>query len=184
MPMPTPGSSKAELRSWARRTRSQQEPPVLWPILAELPEFEQATHILLYAAMPGEIDVLPLAETPNKRLYLPRCAENRRIAIHAYPCPLVPGPFGIREPDASLPEAAPEVIDLVLVPGLVFSPDGGRVGYGGGYYDRFLPRLRPDCVTIGLTPSALLVPELPLDSWDRRVSFVVTELGIAKPSSL
>jgi 5-formyltetrahydrofolate cyclo-ligase len=71
-----------------------------------------------------------------------------------------------------------------LVPGLAFSPAGERLGQGGGYYDRFLPRLRPDCLTVGVVASALLVMALPTDPWDCRVSLVVTEKGVADPRGL
>ncbi|MGC4047869.1 MAG: 5-formyltetrahydrofolate cyclo-ligase [Armatimonas sp.] len=184
MPVLTPESDKAALRAFAREVRARQDPPILWPILAVLPEFQRAQHVLLYAAMHSEIDVLPLADTTDKQFYLPRCAPKRRLAIHNYPCPLVAGPFGIREPAATLPEVEPEILDLVLVPGLLFTTRGIRLGYGGGYYDRFLPRLRKDCITVGITSSPQLAPELPEEPWDYPVSLVVTELGIADPRSL
>jgi 5-formyltetrahydrofolate cyclo-ligase len=128
-------------------------------------EGKQTQHILLYAATEWELDVLELAQQmPGKSFYLPRCAPKRRLAIHAYPCPLVTSRFGIREPEASAPEVSPDILDLVLVPALVLDERGFRLGYGGGYYDRFLPLLRKDCRTIGIAP--FIVPELPTDPWD------------------
>ena len=98
------------------------------------------------------------------QFYLPRCAPERRLAIHAYPCPLTLGSFGIREPHESVPEVSPEILDLVLVPALVIDERGYRLGYGAGYYDRFLPKLPKTCRTFGIAP--FLVPKLPTDSWD------------------
>jgi 5-formyltetrahydrofolate cyclo-ligase len=181
MTAPIPGSDKAGLRAWARNIRNASNPPMLWPLLAALPEFQRASHVLLYAAMKSEIDVLPLAELPGRRYYLPRCAEERRLAVHGYPCPLETSRFGIPEPLASDPEVDPMILDFVVVPGLAFTASGERLGQGGGYYDRFLSRLSPSCIAVGVVPATLLVATLPTDPWDIPVRLVVTERGVAKP---
>ena len=67
-----------------------------------------------------------------------------------------------------------EQVDVVLTPGLLFTRQGNRLGYGGGYYDQLLvsrPRLR----TIGLAFSSQLVPNLPLEPWDRSLDAICTE---------
>jgi 5-formyltetrahydrofolate cyclo-ligase len=182
MPVPT-RESKPALRAWAREARALLDLPLLsreiCVHLEALPAFQKARHVLLYAAMPDEIDVLSLAWTPEKRFYLPRCGKNRRLTIHEYPCPLVVSAFGIREPASELPEIDPGALDLALVPGLAFTVQGGRLGQGGGYYDRFLPRLSESCITVGVSPEALVTPSLPTDSWDQKLSLVVTEQGVA-----
>ena len=178
MPTPVP-MTKPECRAWAQATRATLDLPALSAALRErltaLPAFQAAQHVLLYAATAVELDLVPLTDLPGKRFYLPRCAPKRRLALHAYPCPLVLSPFGIREPAANEPEAALERLDLVLVPALALTPTGERLGYGGGYYDRFLPRLSPKTTTIGVVPEALLCPTLPTEPWDQRVKFVLTE---------
>ncbi len=63
---------------------------------------------------------------------------------------------------------------LVVVPGLAFTPGGHRLGYGGGYYDRFLASLPPSAVTVGVCFHEQLVDDLPLDPHDRPVDLVVT----------
>ena len=60
----------------------------------------------------------------------------------------------------------PAELDVVVVPGLAFTLDGRRLGQGGGHYDRFLPRLRPDCVTIGACFAEQLVDDLPREPHD------------------
>ena len=60
----------------------------------------------------------------------------------------------------------PRALDVVVVPGLAFTPDGRRLGQGGGHYDRFLPRLRPDCVTIGACFAEQVVADLPTEPHD------------------
>lgn len=166
-PTPSPASPKSEWRAWALEARRTLDLASLSAPLhaALLPAVAGARHVLLYAATEWELDVLPLAsELPEVQFYLPRCAPQRRLAIHAYPCPLVTSRYGIREPATSEPEVDPAVLDLVLVPALVLDARGYRLGYGGGYYDRFLPRLRLDCRTLGIAP--LTVAMLPIDLWD------------------
>jgi 5-formyltetrahydrofolate cyclo-ligase len=71
-------------------------------------------------------------------------------------------------------------IDLVLVPGLAFDPQGRRLGFGGGYYDRFLGRVH--ATKVGLTYGCLLLAEVPEELHDVRVDLVVTEAGACRPS--
>jgi 5-formyltetrahydrofolate cyclo-ligase len=186
MPVPIP-ESKPALRAWAREVRALLDLPLLsreiCTHLEALPEFQKAQNVLLYAATSDEIDVLPLSRVPEKRFYLPRCGKNRRLTIHEYPCPLVVSAFGIREPASDLSEIDPGALDLALVPGLAFTTQGGRLGQGGGYYDRFLPRLSKGCVTVGVAPQALVVASLPTDLWDQRLSLVVTEQGVASSAA-
>ena len=72
-------------------------------------------------------------------------------------------------------EVDPATIDLVLVPGLAFTPEGGRLGQGGGHYDRFLPTVRPDCATVGVCFAEQLVDHLPGEPHDHVVHVVVVD---------
>jgi 5-formyltetrahydrofolate cyclo-ligase len=184
---------KPTLRRWAQEQRATLDMAELSAVLVErlvgLPEFQAARSILLYLAMPGEVDLDALvtrAEALGRAWHVPRCAPRRRLAVHLFvpgETPLRAGPFGIREPDPEqVPEAEPGKLDLVIVPGLLLSERGERVGYGGGYYDRFLPRLRPDCARVGLMPDALVVPSLPSDPWDQPIPLIVTESRILRPA--
>jgi 5-formyltetrahydrofolate cyclo-ligase len=184
-------SDKPALRRWARDRRSALAIPALTERLTRqirtLPEFVTSRHVLMYLAMPDEIAVEGLmTPTENtKQWYIPRCAPKRRLSVHPLvpgETPLIAGPFGIREPDsARVPEVGSEVLDFVIVPALLLTQDGWRLGYGGGYYDRFLPKLRPDCVRLGVLPAALVPPTVPdalRDPWDAPLDVVVTEDAI------
>ena len=83
-----------------------------------------------------------------------------------------PGARGSRVRAADLD---PVLLDLVVVPGLAFRPDGRRLGQGGGHYDRFLPRLRPDCRTVGAAFAEQLVADVPTEPHDVRLDLVVTD---------
>ena len=84
------------------------------------------------------------------------------------------GPYGIPEPPAGAPEVPPQRLALCVLPCLAAAPDGTRLGYGGGYYDRFLP-LACNAVKIALCRAALLEPVLPRECHDVRADFVLTE---------
>lgn len=92
---------------------------------------------------------------------------------------LRPGHYGILEPDPQLvksgeiKELPKSRIGLVLVPGLAFDQDGFRLGYGGGYYDRYLADYAG--ISIGLAFAECLTPELPRESFDKPVSLVLTD---------
>ncbi|OIQ92780.1 putative 5-formyltetrahydrofolate cyclo-ligase [mine drainage metagenome] len=89
------------------------------------------------------------------------------------------GPHGTRHPAAGAQTLAPT---LVLVPLLAFDGDGGRLGYGGGFYDRTLAALRaadPAVRALGLAFAAQKVDKLPLDRFDQRLDLIVTETGVA-----
>ena len=69
----------------------------------------------------------------------------------------------------------PEHIDLLIVPGVAFDLQGNRLGYGGGYYDRFFERLRPGVPLVALAFELQIVRQVPVEPWDRRMDWLVTE---------
>ena len=92
---------------------------------------------------------------------------------------LKPGSMGIMEPDPLLCEPVdPAMIDLIVVPGIAFDATGGRIGYGKGCYDRFLPQLLDDVPIIGLAYDFQVLPRVPQESTDVRMDAIVTEKGI------
>ena len=74
-------------------------------------------------------------------------------------------------------EPDPMAVDVVIVPGVAFTPDGARLGQGGGWYDRFLARVRPDCTSVGVGFDPQIVDVLPTEPHDVRLDGIVTESG-------
>ena len=130
----------------------------------ELPMLQEARTIMLYASTEEEIDLYPLMETllaEGRRIVLPEITgrgtmEARELAAMDA---LTDGAFGIAVPDPTRSSIVPpEEIDVVVVPGAAFAADGGRLGLGGGYYDRFLPRAL-NAVRLVLAFDFQIVPE-------------------------
>lgn len=88
---------------------------------------------------------------------------------------VVPGFRGIAEPLAHCAPVPFDAIDWVLVPGVAFDPSGRRIGYGGGYYDRLLPMLRPDVARIAGAFELQIVDAVPVAPHDQRLHAIVTE---------
>lgn len=129
--------------------------------------------ILTYLAFRNEPDLRLLFDLlPHVRWAVPRI-QGRDLVIHPYdPARLVRHRFGILEPAAELPVVDPAEIESVLVPGIAFDRQGRRLGWGGGYYDRFLsttPALR-----IGVTYDECLTEELPCAENDQRMDWIAT----------
>ncbi len=177
-----PGVDKAELRRWAKMVRSGLDIPELsGRMVAHLAEFlpeRGLKHILLYSAFGSEPDPSGLQELYPGVYYLPR-VDGQGLHIHPLPCPLARHKYGFLEPLPEAPTANAGVLQAVLVPGLVFDRKGHRIGYGQGFYDRFLNRL-PKVVSIGMVPQVLVVEGIPADAWDIAVQYLATETGVLR----
>lgn len=134
------------------------------------PHVLQAQRICLFAPLPHEVNLLPLLhEAPGRSYFLPRCLPGHRLSFHRVQNPaddLEPGAMGIPAPKASLPCLPPDQVELMLVPGLAFTRSGKRLGYGGGYYDRYLPLLSPRALVLAPALPEQIVPDLPTDAHD------------------
>jgi 5-formyltetrahydrofolate cyclo-ligase len=121
----------------------------------ELGRWKTAGRVLLYAPMGDELDVAPLIEAGwalGKSVLLPKCEENpRRLELYEAENweALMPGRWGIWEPDSAKCSCfAPEQTDFAIIPVVAMDRSGYRLGNGGGYYDRLMPRLS-DTLLIG-----------------------------------
>lgn len=145
--------------------------------------WREAGWLFAYLPMPREFNIETLlneALAEGKRLALPRIAGKEMI-FHLVPDlarEWVLHPFGMREPDPRLPGIGPEELPagevLILVPGLGFSSDGSRLGYGGGFYDRFLSRLSEGTRTASLAYRQQLVENIPMNDHDMPVDLIIS----------
>jgi 5-formyltetrahydrofolate cyclo-ligase len=147
--------------------------------LAAWPIFQQAQTVAAYMAFGNEINLAPLMkQSHDKRWAIPRTLvkPEPRLVFHPYdPTRLARHPFGMLEPDASLPVVEPHELDMILVPGVAFDRCGYRLGFGGGFYDRFLSRVTT--TKVGIIYAALLVEQVPREPFDQPVDFLVSEIG-------
>jgi len=148
-----------------------------------LPEVAAARRVFTCLSFGHEADTWGLVERlleGGRRVFVPRTEPAERVLhVHPYPCPLETLSFGLRQPPAGAPEVpAAEVdatLDVALVLGLAFDRRGYRLGYGAGYFDRFLAN-RP-FPTVGLAYACQIVDELPVEEHDVPMRRVVSEEG-------
>lgn len=181
--------AKASLRKEARKrlsalsaeTRSAASAEICRRIAA-LPEWAAARAVALYAAQPSEPDLAPLLDAPGKTTSFPRVSGDI-LEFHRCHCRdlLLPGPWNLSEPDPRHCPIFPVAeIDLLLIPGLAFTRAGERLGRGGGFYDRFLARVQPRAVPVGICFAAQIVPAMPVEIHDRQVNLVITEAEVIR----
>ncbi|TVQ54094.1 MAG: 5-formyltetrahydrofolate cyclo-ligase [Phycisphaerales bacterium] len=150
--------------------------------LAELDWFRHASVVMIYMPMRSEIDLSPIALKcfqAGKTVCVPRVDWNRNdmypVEVESFDDRVMEtDDRGLRTPRAAQP-VAPDMIDMIVVPALAYDAEGRRLGRGGGYYDRFLPRLRPETFRVGLVFDQQIVDEVPVESHDKPVDAVVTD---------
>ena len=178
--------TKTEARKLAKACRAAVDLHTVGHAMAGVLFALPADTVLAFASMPDEpdtADILRQALAEGKRLLLPRVLSRTEmdwVEITAL-SQLQPGAYGILEAPASLPAFDTAHLGdgaLALIPCLAASPDGVRLGRGGGYYDRFLAHYKGRRLLV--CPTAALLGDLPCEGWDVRFSphEILTEKGI------
>ncbi|HBL14471.1 MAG TPA: 5-formyltetrahydrofolate cyclo-ligase [Cyanobacteria bacterium UBA11162] len=148
--------------------------------LQSSPLLTQSKTILAYFSFRQEPDLSPLFSNTQYQWGFPRCVE-KSLSWHTWKPgePLQKGNYGIFEPQSDSPTIQPDEVDLILVPAVACDRRGYRLGYGGGFYDRLLSSadwvLKP---TIGIVFEFACLPQLPIDSWDKPLQAVCTDIGL------
>jgi len=168
--------TKEELRIWAKNERSKLDMEGLSSLFVakvrETDEYKTAKHIMLYYPIKDEINLLPLMEDEDKTFYLPKIHDKELLC-----CPykksdkLAESNFKTMEPLTETVDKG--ILDLIIVPALVCDMNNYRLGYGKGFYDRFLAGIRAK--TISCVPKGLLVKTIEPEACDIPVTKVITE---------
>ncbi len=184
--------NKANLRRRCRgiresmpRKQVQSRSRALCDHLDAWPVFQQTHTVLSYIAFRNEPDLDQLFQRwPHKRWLTPRVVESRGqrpyLILHLYdPAQLVRHPFGMLEPSPDQPIIDPEQVEMILTPGVAFDRQGGRLGFGGGFYDRLLPQASQG-LRVGITYDELVLDAVPMQPWDCRVEWLATPSKVLK----
>jgi 5-formyltetrahydrofolate cyclo-ligase len=181
---------KAALRSEFRSRRAALSNEIrteweqmLWgQLFSKLEALKTAKILLFYFPLPHEISLLPVFGYARERgipCAFPRCGEATGdmdfyfvSSLDELEC----GKYGIREPKSSAEKVTNFSGAAVFVPALAFDREGYRLGYGGGYYDRFIAA--HDVLSVGITYEAFLTDALPRNQYDQAVDLIVTEKRI------
>jgi len=187
-------NDKAELRkaytdarkAMPAETKSELERKITQRFLKTL-GYQYASGLLIYMSTAGEIDtaaIIRQAIADGKNVALPRCTEQRGVMrFHRVGSiaadDMILNRFGLLEPNPeTCPIADAAEYGLCVVPALAFDAEGYRLGYGGGYYDRFLAEYGG--IAVGLAFSGNVVKALPRGRYDKNVDLIVTEKGIRR----
>ena len=194
MPISAFDADKKALRAWAKRQRAEflsQDAAVLDEVSTRLSDAFLALiaerswiHIAVFIPLPGEPDIWTpsqqLMATQAAMIYAPRMMPENQLdlVMITNTTALLRGPFGVIEPPLESNALADlTTLDAIFIPGLAFSKDGGRLGFGGGWYDRLLARIPDKTIKIGVCWNELLIDSVPMDARDVRVDGILTEAG-------
>ncbi|MDD5758562.1 MAG: 5-formyltetrahydrofolate cyclo-ligase [Desulfobulbaceae bacterium] len=164
-------------------SQRQQKSAIIATRLLDLAVMARIKTIFTYVNFRSEVETKPLIATwlvTGKKVCVPMtlAKESRLEAyeIRNLDKDLLPGYCQIPEPDATrLKRINPADIEAIILPGSVFDLSGGRLGYGGGYYDRFISQQAPSAIRIALAFELQLTNSLPLLAHDQKIHTLITE---------
>jgi len=166
--------SKQELRLYAKGIRRSANltnaEEIIIKKIRTLDIYKKANNIMIFYPMKYEINLLELLND-DKNFYFPKVQEDKLLV-----CPnngkFKKSDFGVMEPLSD--EVSPNTLDLIFVPALMVDENNYRLGYGGGYYDRFLAKY-PNIYTIVPMIKELVCDKLPKENYDVKVDCVITD---------
>ena len=147
--------------------------------------YKEAKNIFIYISYDSEIntkEIINKALIDNKRVYVPRTEFKTRLmdAVEIASLDnLIESEYGILEPAMEEPHIEPDELDLIVVPGVAFDRNGGRMGYGAGFYDRYFKRISKDRMEkikkLALAYDFQILEKIPMDEQDVPVNYIITE---------
>lgn len=161
--------------------------------LLETRDYEEASYIFSYVNYKSEVDTTEIikdALAKKKKVAVPKVLDSGYMEFFEISAleELISGYQGILEPDitAKKPISVEQIRDkiLVVLPGAAFDKTGNRIGYGGGFYDRYLEKYRKcQLKTIALCYEVQMVEEIPAENFDRKVQCIITEQKLYQKKS-
>lgn len=159
-------------------------------LLFSTEQYKNSKYIMCYIDFRNEVrteEIIKSALNEGKNIIIPiSVVETKQLILSQlmdYDKELEAGTYGILEPKKEfIREVYPELIDLVLMPGVAFDRRGYRIGYGGGYYDRFLTKIDDPVPKIALAFELQMVPHVREGRYDLPVDYIITEKEIIKSS--
>lgn len=184
--------NKKEVRRAVLRERAKLSPELheayserIMELVASTTYYKNAKTIMCFVSFGSEMDtsmIINKALADGKRLVVPIAVHETKELIPSLITSmdeLEPGYFNILTPKAEFVRPIePDEIDVILVPGVAFDHHGYRVGYGGGFYDRFLTRTRKDAKRIAIGFSLQILDQVPRESFDLPVEMIISEKGL------
>lgn len=143
--------------------------------------YKKANTIFVFVSYDTEVDthnIIKKAIEDGKTVCVPKTISMEEgmlaIRINSFD-DMASGNYGILEPKYATPKVDESLIDLAFIPGLAFDKRGGRVGYGGGFYDRFMNSMREEAKQIGLAYSFQMFDEVPMEKHDLFIDGLITD---------
>ncbi|WP_426350889.1 5-formyltetrahydrofolate cyclo-ligase [Alloiococcus sp. CFN-8] len=146
-----------------------------------LKAYKEATVIFTFISFGSEVDTLRLIDNAlreGKAVAVPWINKEKKLMeakVIRNLEDMHPGHYGILEPSPDAETLKPQEIDLIITPGVAFDSLGGRIGYGGGYYDKFLAEVKNNVPKVALSYELQKVEKLPLEPFDMKVTALITE---------
>lgn len=177
-------TNKNDLRKHAKQIRSSLDiKTISEKIVEQIMNFEpykKAKNIMLFYPIDNEVDLRKLFEDKSKNFYLPKVdGEQMKVCPFKESDEFELSKFKTKEPRTE-PINDLEILDIIFVPALMADRKNNRLGYGGGFYDRFLSKLPQNIIKIVPIPSDLIIDEIPIDIFDELVDVTICENYILK----
>lgn len=172
--------NKTEYRIKAKKTRKNLDLSVIsLKILDQIKNtdfYKKSKNIAAFYPSFNEVNLCGLFTDSAKQWYLPKVTSNTEMVFYNYQCnfELQKNKFGIMEPQAGC-ELNLDNLDIIFIPALMADKKGYRLGYGKGYYDRFLIKVPDKCLKIVPIPEELTIKELPTDKFDIPADMIITQ---------
>ena len=166
-------NKKSDYRLFAKNLRKDLDIPSISNVLVNLirqdEDYQSSSHVMIYYPLPNEFDFRALV-VDDKNFYLPKMVGDSLVAC-SYCSNLVCGKYNIMEPCSAPIDSSK--LDFIIVPALLVDNNNNRLGYGAGYYDRFLKSCKNAIKVVAISKD-LVVDNLPTDAYDIRMDKIIT----------